>query len=127
MMRRNGLSVLPMLLLVLACQPAEDEQSATESAEADNAEVVMPEEGKMMAGGWSEVEIDQTTEDAVAFVLSRMNTSAELKRIMQAKRQVVKGMNYDITFELDNDSVWNAVVHQNLSGEFSIIESSKVR
>ena len=126
-MRRNGLSVLPILLLVLACQPAEDEQLAIESAEADNAEVVMPEEGKMMAGGWSEGEIDETTEDAVAFVLSRMNTSGKLKRIVQVKKQVVKGMNYDIIFELDDGSVWNAVVHQNLSGEFSIIESSKVR
>ncbi|MCL7974490.1 MAG: cystatin domain-containing protein [marine benthic group bacterium] len=127
MMRRNGLSVLPTLLLVLACQPADNEQSAIDSSEADTAKVVMPEEGKMMAGGWSEGEIEQTTEDAVAFVLSRMNTSGKLKRIVQVKKQVVKGMNYDIIFELDDGSVWNAVVHQNLSGEFSIIESSKVR
>ena len=63
----------------------------------------------------------------MAFVLSRMNTTGELKRIVQVKKQVVKGMNYDIIFELDDGSVWNAVVHQNLSGEFSIIESSKVR
>jgi hypothetical protein len=81
----------------------------------------------MIAGGWSEGEIDQTTEDAVAFVLSRMNTSGKLKRIVQVKKQVVKGMNYDITFELDNNTVWNAVVYQNLSGEFSIINTSKVR
>jgi hypothetical protein len=46
---------------------------------------------------------------------------------VQVKKQVVKGMNYDIIFELDDGSVWNAVVYQDLSGEFSIIETSKVR
>jgi hypothetical protein len=81
----------------------------------------------MIAGGWSEGEIDEATEDAVAFVLSRMNTSAKLKRILQVKKQVVKGMNYDITFELDNNTVWNAVVYRDLSGEFSITQTTKVR
>jgi hypothetical protein len=81
----------------------------------------------MIAGGWSEGEIDQTTEDAVTFVLSRMNTSGKLKRIVQVKKQVVKGMNYDITFELDNSTIWNALVYRNLSGEFSITQTSKVR
>jgi hypothetical protein len=93
----------------------------------DIEEVIAPKGGKMIAGGWSEGEIDQTTEDAVAFVLSRMNTSGKLKRIVQVKKQVVKGMNYDITFELDNNTVWNAVVYRDLSGEFSITKTSKVR
>jgi choloylglycine hydrolase len=93
----------------------------------DIEKVVVAKGGKMIAGGWNDAEIDKTTEDAVVFVLSRMNTSAKLKRIVQVKKQVVKGMNYDITFELDNNTVWNAVVYQNLSGEFSIINTSKVR
>lgn len=82
---------------------------------------------KMMAGGWSEGQIDKTTEEAVAFVLSRMNSSGKLKRIVQVKKQVVKGMNYDITFELDNNSAWNAVVYRNLSGEYSITKVSSVQ
>jgi choloylglycine hydrolase len=93
----------------------------------DIEEVIVPKGGGMIAGGWSEGEIDEATEDAVAFVLSRMNTSAKLKRILQVKKQVVKGMNYDITFELDNNTVWNAVVYRDLSGEFSITKTSKVR
>jgi hypothetical protein len=43
------------------------------------------------------------------------------------KKQVVKGMNYDITFELDNNTAWNAVVYRDLSGEFSITSTSKMR
>jgi choloylglycine hydrolase len=82
---------------------------------------------KMMAGGWSEGQVDKPTEEAVAFVLSRMNSSGKLKRIVQVKKQVVKGMNYDITFELDNNTVWNAVVYRDLSGEFSITKVSSVQ
>jgi choloylglycine hydrolase len=93
----------------------------------DIEELIVPKGGEMMAGGWSEGEIDQTTEDAVVFVLSRMNTSGKLKRIVQVKKQIVKGMNYDITFELDNNTVWNAVVYRDLSGEFSITKTSKIR
>ena len=93
----------------------------------DIEQLILPTGGEMMAGGWSEGEIDQATEDTVAFVLSRMNISANLKRIVQVKRQVVKGINYDITFELDNNTVWNAVVYRDLAGEFSITRTSKIR
>lgn len=93
----------------------------------DIENVVVPNKKAMISGGWSEGEVDQATEDAVAFVLSRMNTSGKLKRIIQVKRQVVKGINYDITFELDNNTVWNALVYRNLSGEFSIIKTSKIK
>jgi len=79
-----------------------------------------------MAGGWSESAVDQTTEEAVAFVLSRMNTTGKLKHIVRVKKQVVNGTNYDITFELDNNTAWNAVVYRSLSGEFSITRASKV-
>lgn len=93
----------------------------------DIEKLIVPKRGEMVAGGWSEGEIDRTTEDAVAFVLSRMNTTGKLKRIVQVKKQIVKGINYDITFELDNNTVWNAVVYRDLSGEFSIAKTSKVR
>ncbi len=93
----------------------------------DIEEVKVPKGGEMIAGGWSEAEIDQTTKDAVAFLLSQMNTSGKLKRIVQVKKQIVKGMNYDITFELDNNTIWNAVVYRDLSGEFSITKTSKIQ
>jgi hypothetical protein len=93
---------------------------------AQDIEYVSVPNNKVMAGGWNEGQIDKTTEEAVAFVLSRMNTTGKLKRIMQVKKQVVNGMNYDITFELDNNTVWNAVVYRSLSGKFSITKTSKV-
>ena len=55
MMRRNCLSVLPLLLLVLACQPADTEQSAIESTEADVEalrELVRQYDDVASAGDW---------------------------------------------------------------------------
>ena len=73
-----------------------------------------------MPGGWSEAQVDASVEQAVAFVLAEMGGSAKLARIVGARRQVVKGMNYDVTFELDNGETWRAVVYRDLSGQMSL-------
>ena len=77
-----------------------------------------------LAGGWSDAEIDQTIKDAVSFVLGQMNTSSELKQVISAKKQVVKGMNYEIVFELENGGVWKTKVHKDLSNKFSILNKA---
>lgn len=74
-----------------------------------------------MPGGWSDVPIDQQVEEALDFVLSRMNNASPLKEILSAKGQVVNGYNYEVTFSLENNSVWKASVHRDLHGNFSIL------
>ena len=76
-------------------------------------------------GGYQIVEVDQRVEEAVAFVLGRMNTPAELERIVSARAQVVNGMNYDITFMLDDGETWNAVVYRSLAGDFSVVKEAE--
>ena len=76
-------------------------------------------------GGYQEIEVDQRVEEAVAFLLGQMNTSANLERIIGARAQVVNGMNYDVTFMLDNSETWNAVVHRSLAGEFSVVKEAE--
>ena len=75
-------------------------------------------------GGYQEVEIDQRVEDAVIFVIGQMNTSAKLQKIIGARAQVVNGMNYDITFMLDNGDTWNALVYRSLAGDFSMVKEA---
>jgi predicted amidohydrolase YtcJ len=76
-------------------------------------------------GAYQEVDVDQRVEDAVAFVLSRMNTNGKLEGIVSARAQVVNGMNYDITFTLDNGETWNAGVYRSLAGEYSIVREAR--
>jgi len=90
-----------------------------------NAEAMAKPSDRRRAGGYQEVEIDQDVEDAVAFALGQMNTSAKLEKITGAKAQVVKGMNYDITFVLDNGETWNTVVYRDLAGDFAIVKEAE--
>jgi len=73
-----------------------------------------------MAGGWSEAPIDDGVQGAAAFAVAEMGTSGRLARVVEARRQVVKGMKYDVTFELDNGERWRAVVYRDLSGQMSL-------
>jgi choloylglycine hydrolase len=94
---------------------------------SQDIEIVSVPQSRSMPGGWSEGPIDQPARDAVDFVLKRMNTTGKLKRILQVRRQVVNGMNYEITFELDNNSTWNAFLYRSLKGEFTLNRVTKVR
>jgi len=75
-------------------------------------------------GAYQEVEVDQRVEEAVAFVLGRMSTPAKLEKIVGARAQVVNGMNFDVTFMLDNGETWNAVVYRSLAGDFSVVKEA---
>lgn len=90
-----------------------------------NRDGVEMNQGKNLVGAYREIEIDQRVEEAVAFVLGHMSASAELEKIVGAKAQVVNGMNYDVTFTLDNAETWNSLVYRSLSGDFSIVKDAK--
>ena len=75
-----------------------------------------------LPGGWSPAEIDEGVSEAVAFVLGELKPSSELREIESARKQVVKGLNYEVTFRLENDEVWRAKVHRDLSGEYTLLE-----
>lgn len=78
-----------------------------------------------MPGGWMETEITPEVEEAVDFILSRMNNASPLKEIVSAKSQVVKGINYEVTFSLENNTIWTGKVNRDLDGKYSIIEEVK--
>ncbi|MBL7472918.1 cystatin family protein [Robertkochia sediminum] len=107
---RDVLFFITMLLLLVSCK--QDWESAP---------------GKSTAGGWQEAPIDPEIEEAVAFVLDEMDTPLKLVRIISAKKQVVKGMNYDLNFEMENNEVWNARVYRDLSGEFSLTKRPELK
>lgn len=81
-----------------------------------------------LAGGWQDANIESNeVKDALTFVISKMNTNAKLKSVVSAKQQVVKGMNYDVTFSLDNGEIWNVVVYRDLDGKYLITKPAALQ
>ena len=80
---------------------------------------------KNLTGGWSKAAVDSDVKEALNFVLNANHSGTKLAEIASVKKQVVSGMNYDITYDLDNGETWNVVVYKALSGEFSIQSAAK--
>ena len=78
-----------------------------------------------MAGGWNTSIVTPEVEKATNYVLSMMNTSAKLEKIVAVKTQVVAGTNYAIDFKLDDDQVWNTRVFRNLNGKFTMTQPAQ--
>ena len=85
-----------------------------------------PKKKNMIVGGWSKSEIDEQVQDAVTFVLGQLKTASKLDRIISVKKQIVNGVNYDLTFTLENGETWNTVVYRDLDGNFSLTKKSKI-
>jgi predicted amidohydrolase YtcJ len=105
-----------------------------ENGETWNVIVYRDLEGKLsltkktktpMPGGWTDTEITTDVEGAVDFVLSRMNNASPLKEILSAKSQVVKGINYEVTFSLENNTLWTARVNRGLDGKYTLLEEAQ--
>lgn len=78
-----------------------------------------------LVGGWSEVTMEEDVREALDFAIEEINPTAKLEKVISAKKQVVKGLNYDLTFSLENGATWNVIVYRNLEGKFSLTEKTK--
>ena len=77
--------------------------------------------GKLL-GGWTTAKVTPEVEAALDTVLTQMNTSAKLEKILGVKTQVVAGMNYAIDFQLDNGGIWHTRVFRDLSGNYTMTQ-----
>ena len=92
-----------------------------DSASEEQQEETTTQEG--LAGGWAPAEIQsEEVRAAVRVAYKSLNTPVEIKQITDAKQQVVKGMNYEVTFELMNGEKWKAIVYRDLSGLYSVTD-----
>ena len=78
-----------------------------------------------MTGSWEEIEIIQAAKDAVNFIFSQIHKDAKLKSILNAKKQIVNGTNYDLTLELKKGEIQNGMVYKTLKGDYSISKEFK--
>ena len=112
-MKLKILTVILGTLVLASC--------AVESVELDTEETPIEcDESEQLLGGWNDAEVTPEAEKALDFVLMQMNTAAKLEKILGVKTQVVAGRNYAIDFQLDNGEVWNTIVYQDLSGNYTM-------
>ncbi|CAH0991433.1 hypothetical protein SIN8267_01539 [Sinobacterium norvegicum] len=76
--------------------------------------------GEGIPGGWVNIPVSAEAEAALDSVVKRMNIAAKLDKIVEARSQVVNGVNYAIAFQFDDGSVWHTEVHRSLSNEYTM-------
>ena len=93
--------------------------------------------GPFLAGGWSDVSVDERFQDLVnvfnyaSLVVPSLNANASTKggtlQLCEAKSQVVAGMNYFLSLSPDCAGGYdrkNVTVYQSLDGQYEITEMS---
>ena len=81
-----------------------------------------------IAGGWNVTEVNQEVKDALAFAMQNETPNLKLKKILSAKSQVVNGINYNITYQLADNEIWNVTVYKSFAGNYSVTQNpEKVR
>ena len=46
-----------------------------------------------------------------------------LKEVLAVYSQVVNGMNYALEFQLEDGTIWSAIVYRNLEGKYTITQT----
>ena len=119
---KKSILILLGLSLAFSCKsPSESNEETRSTPEKSSSQ---PEE--IMAGAWEEIPTDQEVEEAAKFASENIDPEFYLQKILSAKRQVVKGFNYDLTFTLENGETWNALVYRDLDGKYSLTKHSLV-
>ncbi|MBF4255779.1 2-oxoglutarate dehydrogenase [Vibrio anguillarum] len=124
--------LLPLfgLLALAGC----DQQTQTESTKALEPTVMVTETdavtspicaSELMPGGWQATKITDEAKEALKSALAQMENNAQLKDIIDVRSQVVNGVNYAIEFEMDDGSIWNAIIYRSLEGDYLLTQPAK--
>jgi len=123
---RNLFFVLPFLFLFSCTSEENGDNKNAENKNGDKA---------MRAGGWSDAPItDEWIRNAAEFAVkakqeemrkteTQKSASLKLVKILNAKQQVVAGMNYDLKLQAEMDAtnkIAKAIVWRQLSGDFKL-------
>lgn len=79
-----------------------------------------------VVGGWNPADITPEVEQAAAVAVKSMAGEHKLDKIYHARRQVVAGMNYFVTFSLDNGEYYSAIVFHSLKNTYQLREIKQV-
>ena len=79
---------------------------------------------KELVGGWQSIERDENTVDIIKFAIKQIPeaTQNDLKEILDIKTQIVNGRNYEVIFELKNETVYKVKIHKTLAKQLTLME-----
>ena len=105
-------------IMLMGCEPPEEKPVVdNKTAEAIcKAKDTLP-------GGWTKSEVTPEVQKAVNLVIKGMEKPAKLKKMLAVHSQIVNGVNYALEFQLENGTIWSAIVYRDLDGKYSITQA----
>ena len=73
-----------------------------------------------IVGGWQQGEITPEVNAAAHAAVKEIAGDHQLKNVLHVTQQVVAGMNYNVTFSIENNDVYTAKVFRSLKNTYSV-------
>ena len=108
--------VAAVMLLAGCDKPIEQPSVDNKTAEA------ICRSGDSMPGGWISSEETPEVRKAVQLVIKKMDKPAKLKKMLAVHSQIVNGVNYALEYQLENGTIWSAIVYRDLEGKYTITQ-----
>ncbi len=117
-MKVKTICAMAAVLILTGCDKPE------EKPEVDNktAEAICKAR-ESMPGGWTQSEVTPEVQKAVELVIRGMEKPAKLKKMLAVYSQIVNGVNYALEYQLENGTIWSAIVYRDLEGKYSITQA----
>lgn len=111
-MYKKLFAVSAAALVLSACSSSEPETNPELKIQCETTQ--------SLVGGWKDTEVTPEAKQSAQLAIASMEGSHTLKEIQSVQQQVVAGMNYRVTFTIEDNSAYVAKVFRNLQGEYKI-------
>lgn len=111
---KSAVVLFTFLIVLSSCNEQENSSRGNKEAREEN-----------LVGGWSEASVDEDVKRAALFAQDIINPNSKIVDIVSAKKQVVKGLNYDLIFTLENEETWQVIVYRDLDQTLRLTQRSK--
>lgn len=105
-------------IMLMGCEPPDD----LPIFDNKTAEAICQAKDNL-PGGWTNSEATPEVHKAVNLVIKGMEKSAKLKKMLAVHSQIANGANYALEFQLENGTIWSAIVYRDLEGKYSITQA----
>ncbi|WP_305829599.1 cystatin domain-containing protein [Photobacterium leiognathi] len=119
-MKKKILLIALSSIVLVACSSAKNEtkEEANVQTGCDFTQAI--------AGGWAQGKISPEVEQAAKEAVKEISGDHQLGKIYEVRQQVVAGMNYLITFSIDNGDYYSAKVFRSLQDTYQVKEIKQV-